>query len=106
MVYFGPKPAQLRDLRAAFTTIPRALGLVLQAHKPSAAGMAVIAVVGALLPAGQAWVGKLIVDTIVQTANGQTPLQAGLRMAVPYLLLEFVLFILSSIVSESRMLLE
>ena len=61
----------------------RAFGLVWQAHHKSAAAMAVCTLIGAFIPVTQAWVGKLIVDTVVSALNrGMSP-QAGLRASRP-----------------------
>ena len=53
----------------AVKNIRRAFGLVWRAHWPSSLAMAASTLVGALLPAGQAWVGKLIVDAVVNEIN-------------------------------------
>ena len=62
--------------------------------------------VAALLPAAQAWVGKLIIDAIVSaTRQGMEPV-AGLRFVLPYLVLEFALLLISSTASQMRSLLD
>jgi len=62
--------------------------------------------VAALLPAAQAWVGKLIIDAIVSaTRQGMEPV-AGLRFVLPYLALEFALLLISSTASQMRSLLD
>lgn len=62
--------------------------------------------VAALLPATQAWVGKLIIDAIVSaTRQGMEP-GAGLRFVLPYLALEFALLLISSTGSQMRSLLD
>ncbi len=62
--------------------------------------------VAALLPAAQAWVGKLIIDAIVSaTRQGMEP-GAGLRFVLPYLALEFALLLISSTGSQMRSLLD
>ena len=48
-----------------------------------------LTLVAAVLPAAQAWAGKLIIDAIVSaTRQGMEPV-AGLRYVAPYLALEF-----------------
>lgn len=106
MVIFGPKPPKLRDLRAAFDTIPKAFRLIWSAHRKGAIAMAVVTLIGALLPASQAWVGKLIIDTVVSTVGAQQPPRASFEAVLPYLLLEFVLIILGLVVNEARVLLQ
>ena len=52
-------------IRDAAINVGRAFRLVWHSHPPSAALMAVWTLIGAALPAGQAWIGKLIVDAVV-----------------------------------------
>jgi ATP-binding cassette subfamily B protein len=95
-----------QNIRAAYGNIPRSFGLVWQSHRVATVGMAVVTLLSAALPAAQAWVGKLIVDTVVTALNtGMTPI-AGLQSALPFLLLEFGLLALSSILTQGRRLLE
>ncbi|MCL4393896.1 MAG: ABC transporter ATP-binding protein/permease [Chloroflexi bacterium] len=86
----------------AALNIRRAFAIVLQAHRPSAFAMAACTVVGALLPAGQAWVGKLIVDTVVAAMNSNSGAQAGLMAALPLLAAEFVLLVSQAGVNQAR----
>lgn len=53
------------SMKDAALNIRRAFGLVWQAHPPSALAMAGCSLIGALLPASQAWVGKLIVAEFI-----------------------------------------
>jgi ATP-binding cassette, subfamily B, bacterial len=102
MVVFGPKPPQLRDLRSAFRTIPRAFKLVWRAHPQGAIAMAVVTLIAAGLPALQAWIGKLIVDSVIQSVNARQTVEEGLRQALPYLLLEFAIITIDLVVREVR----
>jgi ATP-binding cassette subfamily B protein len=68
--------------------------------------MAGCTLIGALLPAGQAWVAKLIVDAVVGAINGRVGSQAGLRAVLPLLGMEFGLLLLQSVVSQGRSLAE
>ena len=43
----------------------RAIGLVWTTSRPLTASLAVLTVIAGILPAGTAWVGKLIVDAVV-----------------------------------------
>lgn len=94
------------NIQDAGLNIRRAFGLVWQAHPASAMTMLGCTLVGALLPAGQAWVGKLIVDTVVNAISVHTGSDAGLRAAVPLLIAEFVLLVLQSINNQVRTLAE
>lgn len=89
-------------LRDAAVNVRRAFALVWDAHRPSALAMLACTLVGSLLPAAQAWVGKLIVDTVVNAINTQAGAMAGLQAALPYLALEFGLFVTQSANGQAR----
>lgn len=90
----------------AALNVRRAFDIVWQAHPRSALVMAGCTVVGALLPASQAWVGKLIVDAVVNTINTNAGSEAGLRAVLPLLIAEFVLLILQAGNTQARNLAE
>lgn len=62
-----------RDLRRAFSQIPRAVRLVLLADAKSSLGIVVLSFIGALLPLAIAYVGKLIVDGVLLAAKTGDP---------------------------------
>ncbi len=64
--------------------------------------MGVSTLVGALLPASQAWVGKLIVDRVVTAMNTQIGAQAGLQAILPLLLVEFGLLVIQAANGQAR----
>jgi ATP-binding cassette, subfamily B, bacterial len=101
---------QLAERRVKFKdaalNIRRAFALVWRAHPPSAAAMAACTIVGALLPAAQAWVGKLIVDAVVTAMNSGVGAQAGLASVLPLLIAEFVFIVLQAGNSQARTLAE
>jgi len=78
-------------LSSAAVNIRRAFTIVWEAHPPSSLVMAACTLVGALIPAAMAWVGKLIVDGVLLAVNSQVDPQVGLRSVLPYLLMEFAL---------------
>jgi len=78
-------------LSSAAVNIRRAFTIVWEAHPPSSMVMAGCTLVGALIPAAMAWVGKLIVDGVLLAVNTQVGAEAGLRSVLPYLLMEFAL---------------
>jgi ATP-binding cassette subfamily B protein len=92
--------------RDAALNVRRAFGLVWEAHRPSTVAMAACTLIGALLPAGQAWVAKLIVDAVVGAINGRVGSQAGLQAVLPLLGMEFGLLLVQSLVSQGRSLAE
>jgi ATP-binding cassette subfamily B protein len=106
MVVFGPKTPELRDLRAATTTIPKAFKLLWSAHPRGTIGMGIVTVVGALLPASQAWVGKLIIDSVVRVTTMHLPPEQGLNEVLPFLILEFVLIMIGLVANETRTMLQ
>src|SRR5689334_19421725 len=55
--------------KTVFVNIPGALKLVWEAHPGATVALAVMTLANALLPAGQAWAGKLIVDSVVHSIN-------------------------------------
>src|SRR5260221_2350751 len=95
--------ARLAD---ALINIRRAFGVVWQAHPPSALAMAGSTLVGSLLPAGQAWVGKLIVDAVVNSVNTHSGAAAGLQAVLQLLGAEFILLVLQSTNGQARTLAE
>ncbi|MCG8348008.1 MAG: ABC transporter ATP-binding protein/permease [Chloroflexales bacterium] len=95
-----------RDFQVSFSNIPRAFDLVWQAHKAGTIAMAIITLIAAVIPVSQAWVGALIVDTVVASINAQLPVQAGLQAVLPFLLIEFGLLTLSAILNQCRTLVE
>lgn len=95
--------ARIKD---AALNIRRAFAIVWQAHLPSASAMAASTIVGALLPAAQAWVGKLIVDAVVNGINTGAGAQAGLVSVLPLLAAEFVMLTLQAGNNQARTLAE
>ena len=67
--------------------------------------MIVATIIAALIPAALAWISKVIVDLVVQTISGRFTLEEGIWATVPYVLLEFALFSVSSVLNEGLMLL-
>ena len=96
---------QWRKVRNSFAHTPQALGLVWQTNRLATVGLALLTLGGALLPATQAWVGKLIVDGVVAAIqNGNDPAQ--IRAVFYYLLIELMLFLLGTGINHSRRLIQ
>ncbi len=109
----GEKPAGASSWRERWAkildaglNIRRAFALVWSAHPPTALAMAACSLVGALLPASQAWVGKLIVDRVVIAINTHAGALAGLKTVAPLLLAEFILLVLQAANGQARSLAE
>ncbi|HEX7232364.1 MAG TPA: hypothetical protein VF452_18375 [Candidatus Binatia bacterium] len=58
-----------RKVHDSFAHTPQALRLVWQANASATLGLGLLTLLGALLPATQAWVGKLIVDGVVSSTK-------------------------------------
>jgi ATP-binding cassette, subfamily B, bacterial len=89
-------------VHTVFGSIPRVFRLVWEAYPPGAIAMVVVTLLGAFLPAAQAWVAKLVVDTVVQALNVRLTMEAGLQAVLPFLLLEFGLIMIGTILNECR----
>jgi ATP-binding cassette subfamily B protein/ATP-binding cassette subfamily C protein len=61
----------LREVRSAFRQVPGTFALIWQANRAGALAVAALTAVAALLPAGIAWTGKLIVDAVVAAQQGR-----------------------------------
>ncbi len=93
---------RVRDFWQALRNTPEAFRLVWSASRRSALAGAGLMLVAALLPAGQAWAGKLIIDAVVSaTREGMEPM-AGLSYVLPYLALEFALLLIGSATGQVR----
>src|SRR5215510_12741215 len=101
-----PWRERLQDARTAYGNIPGAFQLVWGADKRSTIIMALLTLLGAALPISQAWVGKLIVDSVVSSVNARIGAQAGLIATLPYLGIEFALILVGAIISQVRRLAE
>jgi len=94
-----------QKVRNALVHTPQALRLVWQANRVATVGLGFLTVGGALLPATQAWVGKLIVDGVVASIQkGNDPDQV--RTVFYYLIIELILFLLSTGINHSRRLIQ
>lgn len=104
----GPKTfrERLRDARTAYGNVPGAFRLVWQADKWNTLLMAVLTLISGVIPVSQAYTAKLIVDSVVASIGDKVGAQAGLQAALPFLLIEFGLLLLSAIVAQVRRLAE
>jgi ATP-binding cassette subfamily B protein len=102
------KSFRLPEIRSAVTNVARAFGLIWGAHPLSTAGMAVVTLLRAALPAAQAWAAKLIVDGVVDAIGRRSSndFWMALQPVLPYLALEFALVTAGAVLNQSRSLLE
>ncbi len=93
---------RMAQVRSALGNIPGAFRLVWQADRRSTVIMAVVTLIAALLPAAQAWVGALIVDSVVDSFTARVDPLIGLEHALPYLGLELGLLLLGAVAAQMR----
>ena len=93
---------QIREFWKALRNTPEAFRLVWSASRSAALVEFGLTPVAAILPAAQAWAGKLIIDAIVYATGQGMEAAAGLGYVMPYLMLELGLILLGSLVSQVR----
>jgi ATP-binding cassette, subfamily B, bacterial len=94
-----------RQLRRSFTHTPQAVRFVWRTNRWATVGLGLLTLGGALLPATQAWVGKLIVDGVVASIQSAQNDEQVRRVFI-YLLLELGLFLLSAAFTHGRRLIQ
>lgn len=97
---------RLRAILSAYGNVPGAFRLVWHADKRNTMLMALLTLISAGFPATQAWIGKLLIDSITQSVQLRVGAQAGFDAAMPFLLLEFALLMTSTIIGQVRRLTE
>jgi ATP-binding cassette subfamily B protein len=97
---------QRAKVRDSAHNVLRAFQLVWQAHPPASLAMGACTLIGSLLPASQAWVAKLIVDSVVKAIADPLPAMDGLRAILPLLAIEFGLLIIQAANTQARTLAE
>ena len=97
---------QAREFLEALRNTPEAFRLVWSASRPAALWGVSLTLIAAVLPAAQAWAGKLIIDAIVNAAQQGMQPAAGLRYVAPYLALEFALVLTGSVTGQVRSLID
>jgi ATP-binding cassette, subfamily B, bacterial len=94
-----------KEVRASFTHTPQAVRLVWETNPWATVGLGFLTLAGALLPASQAWVGKLIVDGVVACIQkGADP--ERVKTVFFYLILELALFLLGTLLNQGRRLIQ
>ena len=84
----------------ALRNTPQAFKLVWEAGRGLALVNFLMTPIMALVPAAQAWVGKLIVDSILASVNGKLPLAQGFKAVLPYVIIEFAIVLISAILTQ------
>lgn len=104
-----PPASLLERLQQAIVTLgntPKSLRLVWDCSPHSAVGMGLVTLLLSFLPAGQAWVAKLIVDSVVLSINSGQPAMGGLMHTAPFLAAEFALIFIGAVLTQLRSLAE
>jgi ATP-binding cassette subfamily B protein/ATP-binding cassette subfamily C protein len=83
-----PRKRDLRQLLTIFQYCGRAVGLVWETSRTLTIALAIVTLVGGLLPAAIAYIGKLIVDSVILAA--QSGLERDRWMALGFLGLEAI----------------
>ena len=94
-----------KEFHRSFTYTPQAVKLVWQTDRWATIGLGFLTLGGALLPASQAWVGKLIVDGVVASIQRGADPEVVRRVFV-YLILELALFLLNTGLNHARRLIQ
>ena len=94
-----------KEFHRSFTHTPQAVKLVWQTNRWATIGLGFLTLGGALLPASQAWVGKLIVDGVVASIQRGADPEVVRRVFV-YLILELALFLLNTALNHARRLIQ
>ncbi|NNC00144.1 ABC transporter ATP-binding protein [Corallococcus exiguus] len=89
--------ARLKNAGVLFKQLPGTFHLFWRASPRGAVVLGVLTLVAAVLPAGIAWVGKLIVDTVVAAAKGDV---AANSRVVGLVATEFALMVASAVVER------
>ena len=93
---------QWNEFWEAMRNTPQAFRLVWVSSRPAVILGIILMLVAAILPAAQAWVGKLIIDAIVNAVQQGLTASAGLRIVMPFLLMEFALVLIGSVSGQVR----
>jgi ATP-binding cassette subfamily B protein len=91
---------------AVLPDLKRAIALVWQADAKSTLGMTALTLVSGLLPVAQAWVAKLIIDSVLLSISNHQPAFEGLKQLLPYLYLEFGFIFTGAVISQLKRLLD
>ncbi|MFZ5446371.1 MAG: ABC transporter ATP-binding protein [Myxococcota bacterium] len=94
------KPAPKVTTRELFQQLPRALSLVWEADRRNALLLGALTLVQAVLPASMAWVGKLIIDAVVQAAATKPASEAAQALIWKYVSWELGLALVALLVGR------
>ncbi len=104
-VKLKPLKQRLAELRYSFVHTPAAIKFVWRGNHWGIVGLGLLTLAGALLPAAQAWVGKLIVDGVVAAIQHGRD-HALAQSVYYYLVVELGLILFSTGVAQGRRLIQ
>ena len=99
---FSQIKKQFVEYVEAMRNTPQAFRMVWASSKWAAVLSFILTVISAVLPAAQAWAGKLIIDSILNAVNAGLSADEGLRQIFVYLGLELALVLVNTIVNQGR----
>ncbi|GAB4203798.1 MAG: ABC transporter ATP-binding protein [Roseiflexaceae bacterium] len=86
----------------AFANQPRALRLIWQTNPALTAGLTLLTLLSAAIPAAEVWVGKLIVDAVVAALAARSAPSDLLAQVLPLVGLELALALAGILLAEAR----
>jgi len=89
-----------KDTSDALRNTPQAFKLVWQASKRNTIINFTLIPLIAVLPAAQSWVGKMIVDRILHAIDLGAEMQVGLELVLPFVVFEFALLLISTLLNS------
>src|SRR5688572_4471336 len=95
-----PLGARIKSALLMFRQVPPTFGLLREASPTGTIAIGILTAIGALLPAGIAWVGKLIVDGIVLAAKTGDP--ADRARVLQFVFLELGLMTATTVVTRMQ----
>jgi len=89
-----------KDTAEALRNTPQAFKLVWNASRRHTLINFCLIPLVAVLPAAQSWVGKMIVDRILQAIDIGADVRGGLDLVLPFVLIEFALLLVSTLLNS------
>ncbi|HYL37471.1 MAG TPA: ABC transporter ATP-binding protein, partial [Bryobacteraceae bacterium] len=91
-------PATWRDRIRSLRNVPPLLRMVWETSPPITSATVVLRLISALIPVGQLWVGKLIIDQVIRTITGRSAGPGRIWVLLAY---EIGLAVLSDLLSRA-----
>lgn len=99
-------PNSERSYRSVLLPLRRALEFTWLADQRSTLAMAGLTIASGLLPVAQAWVAKLIIDSVTRGLATHQNAREAFYGLLPYLYIEFALFFAGALIAQFRRLLD